>query len=289
MLTIAIAVYDDYEGFYWTTKNLSLYHPTARDCELLVINQSPDSGQGQATAKYTTRKLKRRFARVRHVAYRDPVGIGPARNRIFDLAETEWVLVLDSHVALWPDALLKLQCRIADDPTCSDLFTGPLMSDDGYWLIGTHQTLRWRGEALGTWAIDDRGMDLAGEPFEIPTQGLGCFACRRDAFPRFHPSQRGFGCCEPAFCEQFRDRGDRVLCLPFMRWEHRFWRVGGKPPYSLRRVDKIANACLEFQRLGMDPAGLFEHFDGKLNDREMEVLLGRIGSPQETTGEIVSG
>lgn len=52
--------------------------------------------------------------------------------------------------------------------------------------------------------------------------GLGAFACRREAWPGFHESFTGYGGGEVYLCETFRQRGDRVLCLPGFRWWHNF-------------------------------------------------------------------
>jgi len=285
-LTIAIATLDEHESFYFTTKMLPLYHPAA-DCDFLCLDQSPDTPDGKANANLVTKKLRKRFRSATYEFLREPRGVGPARNAIFAAAKTDWVLVLDSHVALWPGALERLKAFIGENPDCRDLLTGPLVSDDGKTLIGTHQELRWRAEAFGTWAVDERGNGADSAPFEIPTMGLGLFACRRDAYPGFHPDQRGFGCCEAAFCQQFRERGDRVLCCPWLRWEHYFRPavVGGrfgKPPYELHRVDKITNAMLEFSRCGMDPAGILDHFSGSLNTLEMRTLNERLNGHLQT-------
>ncbi|MGL1784034.1 hypothetical protein ACSTG0_23510, partial [Vibrio parahaemolyticus] len=78
------------------------------------------------------------------------------------------------------------------------------------------------------------GTDPAGAepdlpPFEIPMQGMGLFACRRDAWAGFNPDFRGFGGEEGYIHEKFRQRGGKVLCLPFLRWMHRFNRPLGLP------------------------------------------------------------
>lgn len=112
-------------------------------------------------------------------------------------------------------------------------------------------------------------------------QGLGLFSCRKDAFPRFHPYQRGFGCAEAIFCQKFRDSGDRVLCHPGLAWIHRFGQSGGRPNEALR-PDKLANYLLEYEQTQMDPSGMFEHFQGKLNaaDRQrLEETLSGVAAP----------
>jgi Glycosyltransferase family 25 (LPS biosynthesis protein) len=112
----------------------------------------------------------------------------------------------------------------------------------------------------GQWGTDQRGADPSAPPFEIPLQGLGVFACRRDAWLGFNPRFRGFGGEEGYIHEKVRQSGAATLCLPFLRWIHRFGRPGGVP-YSLRRQDGIRNFLIGFQELGLDPAPAIRHFE----------------------------
>lgn len=279
-LTIAIATLNDHEGLWWTLQILcDFHHVHLPSCQLLVVDQDPDSEQGKENAKLTIKKMKRRADReglwhsVKYVPMRNPKGVGPARNRLFSEADGEAVLVLDSHVILQPEALGRLLDHY-DSHECRDLLVGPLLSDGG-GFVGTHQEMRWRSEAWGTWARDEDLFDPEGPPKEVPMQGLGLFACRRDAYPGFHPAQQGFGCAEAVFAEKFRRRGDKVLCLPFLRWKHRFFRFGG-PPYPVFRIDKVSNYLIEMLAEGIDPAEMMEHFEGQLNDAEMAELHKRL-------------
>ena len=57
------------------------------------------------------------------------------------------------------------------------------------------------------------GTDPDNPPFEITMQGLGLFACRRDAWPGFNPAFRGFGGEEGYIHEKIRQRGGETLVL----------------------------------------------------------------------------
>jgi len=83
---------------------------------------------------------------------------------------------------------------------------------------------------------DTGGVDADNIPFEITMQGLGLFACRRTAW-QASIRVRGFGGEEGYIHEKIRRRGGRVLCLPFLRWMHRFERPMGTP-YSNRWEDR---------------------------------------------------
>lgn len=281
-LTIAIATINDHEGLWWTVQILKWFHAEdLADCELLVIDQDPDSDQGKENQKFAIKKIKRRakiFQNVKYVPMRHPKGIGPARNRIFAEASGEAVLALDSHVLLPAGVVRRLLDYYAENPGCRDLLVGPLASDaDGF--VGTHQEMNWRSEAWGTWARDKELYDADADPKEVPMQGLGLFSCRVDAFPGFHPAQQGFGCAEAVFCEKFRKRGDRVLCVPGLQWVHRFFRFGGAP-YPVFLVDKIANYLIEMTAEGMDTTELLDHFEGRLNDADMMQLQERLAEAE---------
>jgi glycosyltransferase involved in cell wall biosynthesis len=105
--------------------------------------------------------------------------------------------------------------------------------------------------------------------FPIPGHGMGMFACRRDAWLPFHPDARGFGGEEMTTGVRYRRAGRRCWCVTGARWWHHFDRPNGAlsgraganaAPYRLTDFDKARNYVLEFRRLGMDLAPVYEHF-----------------------------
>jgi hypothetical protein len=90
-------------------------------------------------------------------------------------------------------------------------------------------------------------------------QGLGVFSCRKDAWPGFHPQFRGFGGEEGYIHEKFRQAGHLCLCLPWLRWMHRFGRPNGVR-YPLTVEDKLRNYVLGHAELGLDLGPVLEHF-----------------------------
>ena len=100
---------------------------------------------------------------------------------------------------------------------------------------------------------------LESEPFEIPSQGLGLFTCRRDAWVGFNPHFRAFGGEEGYIHEKFRQRGRKAICLPFLVWNHRFARPAGVK-YTLTMEDKIRNYVLGYLELGRDLEEVRSHF-----------------------------
>jgi len=136
---------------------------------------------------------------------------------------------------------------------------GPLINDD-LSTLKTHMRPEWRNGFYGVWDFDSRGADAEGEPFDIPMQGLGLFVCRKDAWPGFNPRFRGFGGEEGYIHEKFRIRGNRTLCVPFLRWLHRFGRPLGVP-YPNNWWDRIRNYLIGFHEVGLPISDLKAHME----------------------------
>ena len=116
---------------------------------------------------------------------------------------------------------------------------------------------------------------LMTEPFDIPMQGLGSFACRRAAWPGFNPRFSGFGGEEGYIHEKFRQAGQRTLCLPFFRWMHRFMRPMGTR-YSVKWEDRIRNYAIGYAELGWDDSDLKAHFAELLGDDNAQRIFGDV-------------
>ena len=251
-LTIGMATYDDFNGVYFTLQALRLYHEL-EDVELLVVDNFGCDA---------TRDFVEAWTGARHVLHRGVQGTAAPRDLVFREATGDVVLCCDSHVLFPPGVIARLLRFYADHPDCDDLLQGPLLYDD-MQAISTHLDPVWREEFFGIWATDPRGLDPDGEPFEIPMQGLGAFACRRSAWLGFNPRFRGFGGEEGYIHEKFRQAGRRTLCAPWLRWMHRFSRPKGVP-YRLTLEDKLRNYVIGHAELGLDLAPVITHFSTRL-------------------------
>ena len=254
-LTVGMATYDDFDGVYFTLQALRLYQDM-QDVELLVVDNYGCEH---------TRSFVEGWSRGRYVLRSDVQGTAAPRDLVFREAAGEIVLCCDSHVLFPPGVIARLKRFYDDHPTCDDLLHGPLLYDDGE-LISTHLDPVWRDEFWGIWATDPRGLDPDGEPFEIPMQGLGAFACRRSAWLGFNSRFRGFGGEEGYIHEKFRQAGRRTLCLPWLRWMHRFGRPSGVP-YRLTLEDKFRNYLIGHAELGLDLAPVLTQFSARLPEQ----------------------
>jgi D-alanine-D-alanine ligase-like ATP-grasp enzyme len=258
-LTIGMATYKDFDGVYFTLQALRLYHDV-EEVEFLVV----DNFGCDDTRRFVT-SIGGRYVRAT-----DLVGTAAAKNVVFQEARGEAVLCCDSHVLFAPGAIARLKDYHRTHPDSRDLFQGPLVYDD-LVTISTHFDPVWRGQMWGVWATDPRGADPNAEPFEIPIQGMGVFSCRTAAWPGFNPAFRGFGGEEGYIHEKVRQAGGRCLCLPWLRWSHRFGRPAGVP-YPLTLQDKIRNYLIGFLELGLDLDPIFEHFAEYTTPEQLEAL-----------------
>lgn len=132
------------------------------------------------------------------------------------------------------------------------------------------------------------GSNPLDPPFEIPGMGLGLFLCRKEAWLGFSPHFRGFGGEELYIHEKFRQAGHKAICLPFLRWGHRFGRENGGVRYPLTLWNKVRNLVICHQELGLDLEHIHRHFveEGKwFKQDRWDYLLGDpIGRVSEEKG-----
>jgi glycosyltransferase involved in cell wall biosynthesis len=97
------------------------------------------------------------------------------------------------------------------------------------------------------------------DSFEIPMQGLGLFFVRKSAWLKFNKHARAFGAEEGYIHEKYRRNGYKTLCLPFLKWIHRFARPDGVK-YPLTLIDKLRNYILGFTEIGLSLEPIKKHF-----------------------------
>jgi hypothetical protein len=276
-LTIGMACYDDFNGVYFTIQAIRTYHAEViEQLDFLVVDNHPDGPEGQTVRDF----LLSWVPNGRYVPAPQAVGTSAPRDLVFHLAAGEAILCLDCHVLVAPGALRRLLQFYEAHPACRDLLHGPLLYDNGH-IAATHMDPVWRCEMLGTWGVDPRGETEDAPPFEVPMHGCGLMSCRKEAWLGFHPQFRGFGGEEGYIHEKFRRAGRRVLCLPFLRWLHRFGRPGGVR-YPLMRENRVRNYLLGRVELGLPYEDVIDHFAGTMSREQIDAILGDLGLPHLT-------
>jgi len=268
-LTIGMATYDDFEGTYSTVQAIRLFHPeVTADTEIVILDNNPDSPAGEAL-----RSLVSWMDGLRYIPYGEWQSTA-VRDVVFREARTPYVLCLDSLVFIVPGGLRKLISWFDDHPDTGDLLQGVLLGDD-LEPHGTYFKPEWSQGMYGIWGIDDRAVSPEAEPFEIPMHGLGLFACRREAWLGFNPRFRGSGGEEGYIHEKYRQAGHKTLCLPFLRWLHRFGRPGGVRN-TADWLDRVINYHLGFQELGLDTSPINDHFRSHLGETHFQEIQAQV-------------
>lgn len=267
-LTIGMATHDDYDGVYFSVMSLVLYHREhLENAEILIIDNNPMSKHGEAV-----RGLAKRVPGVRYVAAQEYRGTS-IRELVFHEARGDYVLCMDCHVFLHDGVLEGLIKYFADNPTSKDILHGPIYYDN-HENFSTHMTSDWFGGFYGRWGTNPQGGEFDNPPFEIPMQGLGLFACVRSQWPGFNLKFRGFGGEEGYIHEKFRQRGGKVLCLPFLRWTHRFDRPNA-PTYTNSWQDRIRNYLIGWDELNLETTPILNHFSELLGEANTSSMYSR--------------
>ncbi len=252
-LTIGMATYDDYDGTYFSVQSLRAHH-NLTDCEILIAGNKKDE-RLESWANYWGRYVPTHpeQGQVRFELCDQVVGTSYPRDQVFRQAKGEHVICIDSHVLLLPTALDLLW-------EGDDLVHGPMCYDDFTYV--THMEDTWNDKMWGVWAPNTR--ELPDSPFEIPMHGLGLFGCRREAWLGFNPEFRGFGGEEGYIHYKYRKAGRKVMCVPWLKWVHRF---NIAVSYPLDMGDRVRNYLLGFKELEMDPQPIYKLFGHNMVER----------------------
>lgn len=276
-LTIGMAVYEDFDGVYFTIQALRYYHRDVdRDrIEFLVVDNCPDGVHSAEIKRFVEGYAKGRYIPAGHVQGNTVKGL------IFDHAETEYVLCIDSHVLLEPGGVKALLDYYDANPGCNDLIQGPLLYDDIHSeYISTHFKPGWGSGMYGQWDTDERAKDKSAAPFEILMQGCGLFSCRKEAWPGFNPRLKGFAVEEFYIHEKFRQAGNKCLCLPALRWMHRFGRPGGVK-YKNVWEDRLRNYLISWAEIGQPLDGVVKHFVSILGEEKVKAVIYALARESE--------
>jgi len=263
MITVAMPSYGNPKETWFTVQSLRLYQDV-KHVEILVVDN-----KGDDAVKKVCRDCKIRYELSNKVR-----GTGPVRNAAFEMASEPFVLVMDSHVLLYPDAIKKLKTWLKDHwEDAVNLIHGPIVMsslNSSY----THYENRWRGQMWGIWPKAQKVRELPTEPIEIEMHGCGLFGCRKDSWLGFHPDCKGFDGVEGVIHEKYRKYGRKVLCLPFLKWVHKFRGKGEAIPYPNIVEERVRNFLLGFKEIGMNPAPIFKHFGSEM----VSVAMSRLNN-----------
>lgn len=286
-ISVGMATHTDYYGCVDTIQHIRMTNRRIAEVEFVVVDSS--IGSPLALSQSHSRDLKnflascnRGCAGVKLIEMPEADGFGTTqpRNLVFKEATGDIVLCVDSHIMPEPYAIDRLIEYFERNPNSNDLIQGPILHDN-LTVMASGFADEWRDEMWGIWDLDtkclsdgftedlpviDRQEQTANiAPFEIQSMGLGLFGCRREAWLGFNPHFRGFGGEEWYIHRKYRKAGYKCLCLPFLRWWHRFGRPGGIS-YTISTEHKVRNYILGHRELDDSLAGIHQQFvaSGKL-------------------------
>lgn len=267
-----MSTYDDYDGVFFSIQSLRLYHEldNSVNIEYVVLDNNPRSQHGTLCKNFLT-------SSVRNSLY-IPFSNNPTsfnKYRTVEYASGDIILIIDSHVLLVNNSINNIIKYFQDDTNKKNLLQGPLLYDD-LKHVSTHLDPVWRDDMYGIWATNFEAYQ-ANLPFEIPMQGMGLCAFKKDYWPGIHNKFRGFGGEEGYIAEKFRQNGGKNICLPSLQWNHRF----GRPypiPYPLLLEDKIWNYFLGWLDITKDVShpmikDIYHFFENRLSKSTLDTLL----------------
>lgn len=256
-LTIGSAVYDDFEGVYFSYQSLRLNNLDIEDeLDYLIIDNNPDSAEGKATKHFCEASQG-----IRYIPYTERRSTA-VRNEVFNNAEGEFCMSIDCHVLFEPNTIKRLIKFFEESAESNDLYHGPMLYDQlNKHAPVSHMEPEWRNNMFGTWACSQKGkgQDPEDPPFIIPMHGLGIFASKTESWLGFNESFIGFGGEEGYIHKKYEKAGRKTWCLPFLRWVHRFDRPRGIT-YPLFIEERIRNYLIGHRELNLPYDDIIKHF-----------------------------
>lgn len=248
ILTIGMASYNNFEQVWWTIQSLRLYH-NLDDVEILVIDNYGDD------------VLKERiqnsfFDKVKYIRKTEIQGTSYPRDKVFEEASGEFVLCIDSHVMFPNGTIDKLKKWIVENRGRKDLFQGILVYDDLKTFCDRMNPI-WECNMFGVWGYIK---EIAEKEYEIPMNGLGLFGCYKEAWLGFNEEFREFGGEEGYIHEKYKQAGNKIICLPFLQWIHKFHDQKTTTPYLNTITGRIRNYIIGWDELGLDLQPIKDHF-----------------------------
>jgi hypothetical protein len=273
LLTIGMATYDDYDGVYFSLQALRMYHPVLNniDYEIIVLDNNSESEHGKQTQSFvngwTSEKAK-------YIPIKDkPSSFN--KYKIVDYSNSKYILILDCHILLVPNSIDILLNYYKDHPDCKDLIQGPLLYDD-LNNYSTEFKEEWRGDMYGIWSSNKEAYDK-GDPFEIRMMGMGLCSFEKEYWPGICQYFKGFGAEEGYIAEKFRRNGGKNICIPQLKWVHRFGRPNGVT-YPLILEDRIWNYFVGWLEITKDAnhnmiQETYKHFTQRVSTDTLDNLL----------------
>lgn len=267
LLTIGMANHADYPGFAFTMINLMHDHPeVAQDVEFLVLDNAPDTGDGKDVKRLMDKVPNGHYCSM--VPYKGTMG---AKEAVIRASQTEYVMVIDSHIHIPAGAIAKTVRFLKSVGLTNDLFHGPMLNESGE-IYATHMNPAFSGGNFGRWGtFRDNGVPIDNcDYYQVPAHGMGLFMTRRDTWPGFNPAMHQFGSEEGYIHEKFRLLGRKCWSLPFLKWWHLFKNDSVSLTYPISAEHKYRNQLIAFTEISLDLDLVHKHWEGRIGNEKVK-------------------
>lgn len=124
--------------------------------------------------------------------------------------------------------------------------------------------------------MTDAGFRYPTKAFEVPGQGMGFFAFKKESWVGFNPGFLGFGWEEMYIHHKVRLAGGRCVVDPRCLWVHRFGNPHQSKGYTLSVFDKVRNYVIGYREFGWDVGEIAEAMvAGKVVDEKEKWKLSQ--------------
>ena len=262
MFTVGMATYDDYDGVFFTSQALRLYHPLVT--EIIIIDNNPTSEYGAAC-----KRLSDANKIIKYIPFTEKIS-SSVKGEVFKHSSNEYVVVCDCHILFPHYSFEALKNFYLQNHKLYDLIQGPLLYDD-ILTESTHLKEGWGSQFFGKW---DK-IEIKNSFAEIPAQGMGVFSCKRNEWLGFNKNFKGFGGEEYYIHEKYKQHGGRCVCVKDFKWLHRFNRPAGIPfPNTLH--DRFHNYIIGRIELDLPYDDVIDEFKKVLEVKTLNNIIQQI-------------
>lgn len=270
-LTIGTPFYEDFKGAFFTIQNIQINHRKFKDrIEFVVVDNKPRTRQSARLKKFLGSITQ---SKVKYVELKSPVGTACAKNAVFDNAETDYVLCIDSHVILEENCIEDL-FRIYEYGMDHDgLVQGPLIGDDADPQTAQNSfTSKWSGGMFGQWERIAQGRKKVIPA--TPSFACGFLSSRKDNWLGFNEHFRGFGGEEGYIQQKYWKNTRPAFVFQELGWCHLFEDIDRSNSHK-SVFDQARNYIIGWQELGFDLTEMKDHFvgEGLLPQRQWDWIM----------------
>ena len=151
ILTIGMAVVEDFKGLKETIQHIRSTNDRITDCEFVVINNKPESKKSSFMKSYIENDVHGyKNLGAYYIELDQPRGTSPPRNEVFKRAKGRFTMCMDSHIQTAVSAIDRTIEYFEKNWDTPHLYSGPIVYDN-LVKAETHFDDVWREGMHGIW------------------------------------------------------------------------------------------------------------------------------------------